>query len=314
MCEAITNRGKNCNNPNIVRGEPRCTLHHSIYIINRRQYIIKQFELGQKRTLKQILRDYEETTPNFIEEEYDTFKTTFRARQKQEFRAFIERLNAQDHVPRSVIEIYNNNYQLTRTVEPQREDPELEKIANDAQGVHRKPVVDMVKKTIEVLRKVYVPYEYNYNTISISKTCIEIITECNLSPETTCEFVKRYTLNESIYDFEQGIYGKIIDRIWQYIKNYDKKEELIKILKQELNDNVGTCTQGNLTRICNVLCGYIDGLEGIIDNKNQILGNAFSVLMNLSNESNRLEKAKELLKEHDVNPDEWNVWLEPLMD
>jgi len=37
-------------------------------------------------------------------------------------------------------------------------------------------------------------------------------------------------------------------------------------------------------------------------------------LLKISNETERLRRARDILKENGVNPDEWDAWLEPLME
>ena len=98
-----------------------------------------------------------------------------------------------------------------------------------------------------------VPAEYRWNMETIAKTPGEIIAECKISIAAGKLLMEKYTSDETIYDMVPGIYGKTLDSVWQYIKSSSDKEVLIKTLKIELEDNIGMCAQGNLTRLCNVL-------------------------------------------------------------
>jgi hypothetical protein len=62
------------------------------------------------------------------------------------------------------------------------------------------------------------------------------------------------------------------------------------------------------------LCGYLEGVDVVGRSKAEILGDALPKLLKISNEKERLRRARDILKENCVNQEEWNVWLEPLME
>lgn len=190
---------------------------------------------------------------------------------------------------------------------------ELQQFSNDRQNVHTKAAVDLTMSIIEKIRKIPVSDEYKWNKKTCSKTPGEIIVECQLSMKAASQMMTYYTDSNRIYELEKGIYGKVLDSVWQFIKTSDDTSNLCKILKQELEDNVGMCAMGNLTRICNVLSGYFEGL--VIDNEspNEKLGNLLYRLMtDVIDESEKIKKAEEILKDMKVPQNEWSVWIEPL--
>lgn len=196
-----------------------------------------------------------------------------------------------------------------------RREPEpllLPPIHLDPQSVHRSEVVEQVKETIQKVIVIFVPAEYGWNMETVSKTPGEIIAECKLSIAAARLLMEKYMADDTIYEMVPGIYGKTLDSVWQFIKSSSDKEVLIKTLKTELEDNVGMCAQGNLTRLCNVLQGYIDGLSvvGVAD----ILGDLLPPLMRVSDREVRREKALQILRTHGVPEDKQEEWLEPLMD
>jgi hypothetical protein len=67
------------------------------------------------------------------------------------------------------------------------------------------------------------------------------------------EMMNRYIKDDDVYEMGNGIYGKVLDGVWQYIRNSPDKADLCKILRSELKDSIGMCLAGNLTRICNVV-------------------------------------------------------------
>jgi hypothetical protein len=183
--------------------------------------------------------------------------------------------------------------------------------ARDRQNVHTTAAVKQVKHNINVIRQIFVPEEYRWNPTKISKTYREIVFDCDLSPKANWQFASYYCNNSQIYDLEEGIFGIMTDGVWQYIRDSEDKRCLINILKRELEDNIGMCAQGNLSRICNVLSGYLPGI-GQSESIATILGREFPKLMEIEREPDRLREGERILRENNVPEVEWEVWLEPL--
>ena len=175
---------------------------------------------------------------------------------------------------------------------------QLERIANDNQNVH---TTEMVKQTKEIVKKVLaisVPFEYQWNVYWVSKTPGEIISNCTLQINPARIMMDKYTLPDDIYEMGPGIYGRVLDGVWQYIKNSKDKKDLCKILAQELKENVGMCLQGNLSRLCNVLAGYIDGMSQ--ESVAEILGREFAIISQIADYDERFAKGNKILDENNV--------------
>lgn len=179
----------------------------------------------------------------------------------------------------------------------------------DNQNVHRKESVKMTTEAVKCVLKIPVPKDYAWSTKKVSKTPGEIITECELDPHTCVQFMNRYLQNEDIYGLGAGIYGKVIDGVWQYIRVSENKADLCKILRSELKDSIGMCLAGNLTRICNVVAGYIDGI-GSYESPSERLGRLMPKLMEIEDDEARLEAAKKVLTEVGLPKMDWDAWLE----
>lgn len=183
----------------------------------------------------------------------------------------------------------------------------------DNQNIHLTVTVnEVVKKTIQKVITIPVPAEYGHNMDTLSKTPGEIIAECKLSIAAGKLLMEKYTSDETIYDMVSGIYGKTLDSVWQYIKNSSDKAVLIKTLKTELEDNIGMCAQGNLTRLCNVLQGYLEDMP--TPPIAEILGDLLPPLMHIMDLTVRREKALQIMRTHNVPDDQQDMWLEPLME
>lgn len=187
----------------------------------------------------------------------------------------------------------------------------LARIANDNQNVHTQLVVEQTKKNVQEILKIPVPEDYKWQAARLSMTYKTIIMFCHLSPKSAWQFSSMYCSDATIYDLEPGIFGKVVDGVWQYISNSPDKKDLKKILSSELRDNIGMCAQGNLSRICNVLQGYLEGI-GQKEALNTILGREFAKLMEVESEIERLNQGKLILFNNNVPEDQWEPWLEPL--
>ena len=153
---------------------------------------------------------------------------------------------------------------------------ELQRFATDNQNVHTTVAVNQTKTIVASMLEIHVPDDYKWNVYIISKTPGEIISDCHLGINAGRVMMDKYTLSDNIYEMGEGIYGKVLDGVWQYIKHSDHKTDLCKILATELKDNVGQCLQGNLSRLCNVLAGYMD--MGSQESLSEILGRRFALI------------------------------------
>jgi hypothetical protein len=124
------------------------------------------------------------------------------------------------------------------------------------------------------------------------------------------QLARCYASKDPIYEMVAGIYGKLLDRVWQFIIKSEDSVNLRKILKIELEDNVDMCAQGNLSRLCNVLGGYLEGISTA--STADILGDHLPPLMSIESPYARLTAAIEILRTYNVPEDTWNNWLEPL--
>lgn len=189
---------------------------------------------------------------------------------------------------------------------------QLADIAADPQGVHTTEVVEHIKTIVEKVRTVPVPDEYRWNKDVCSLTPAEIIMQCRLSQKAAWQMMSQYAQDTAIYDIEEGIYGKVLDSVWQFIKTHAEKESLIAILRSEMEDNIGMCAQGNLTRICNILSGYMDGV-GVAESLAEKLGRLLPPLREIESRDVRHVRVLDILEENAVPADQWDTWIDAVM-
>ena len=224
-------------------------------------------------------------------------------------RRAINELAHQERLDRRQREIEERN---VRHAQRQAEERPLANFANDRQNVHTTAAVTQTLKIVNEILKIPVPEEYKWNMKSVSKTMSEIISECNLSPASAWQMVAKYCSDETIYDLVPGVYGKVLDSVWQYIKSSPDKEDLKKILTSEMRDNIGMCAQGNLSRLTNILAGYVDCIvvEETIADK---LGRMLPPLMEVNDIPRRLDHAARIFKEVGLPNDQWEAWAYGLL-
>jgi len=150
-----------------------------------------------------------------------------------------------------------------------------------------------------------------------TKTCCEIILECNLSHEAATNTFK----NSSLFDPTNGSfawdgnqYMAVLSSIWNFIKRSQHKEELSAILRSELEEHINIRVDNSrsslfivIIRLCSVLLGYMDAI--IIETQLEKLQRMMAEI-HMSNSSDKVSNALRLLKEFAVPSHEWGRWLE----
>ena len=186
---------------------------------------------------------------------------------------------------------------------------DIKTFSNDNQNVHTTIVVQQTKNIINEILKIKVPEEYRWNKDIVSKTVGEVISGCKLSINATSTMMNRYTMDESTYDLFEGVYGKVLDCIWQFILNHADKQCLIKILKTELEDSRGMCSQGTLARLTNVLAGYVDYIKKD-ESPAEIMGKLLSGISDITDNKIKAERITFALVESKMPADDWKNWID----
>jgi hypothetical protein len=218
-----------------------------------------------------------------------------------------EENEANRHAPLDAEQVLRN-----RILQRNHEQRELQQFATDNQNIHTVRAVNMTKEMVATILTIPVPEQYKWNSQECSKTPGEIVMMCRLTPRAAWQMVSKYCQDESIYELGKGIYGKVLDGVWQYVLSSPDKADLCRVLKQEMEDNIGMCAQGNLSRLCNILAGYMEGIgsqESIAD----VLGRLMPRLMEIEDITTRFNEALKILKDNRVPLSQWKSWVDPLM-
>ncbi len=201
-------------------------------------------------------------------------------------------------------EIRNENVPVLRN--------ELAEFAADRQNVHTSRIVHGTKKTIGAILN-HCP---NAGANANKRVFTDIIMCCPFTVRALLTFTDRYWhIHEDIYEMGPGIYAKVTNAIWDFACKSSYKDDICTIFASELDDSVGMCAQGALSRLCNVLSGYMDGIGDQRSTK-EIVGDLFFALSNNTSIGlySKLQDGAKILIDNDIPKEEWLAWLDTLID
>jgi hypothetical protein len=266
----------------------------------QRLHYIRMVETGEM-TSRQALELFNRIRPRLVRE-WNDIEEDYRG--EREYEAF------GPPIPHAVD---GDNY----LAEPPRERT-LAEIAADRQNIHTSEVVKKFKDMVELIRKIEVPEEYRWNMTKVSKTMAEIISECELTPQAAWQFSSKYCAADTIYEMEEGIFGKLMDSVWQHVKNLEDPASLKRIVKEELEMNIGTCAQGNITRVANILVGILDGLDPQEESRLHKIGKAINdvrrTLTTAMTRSQIVLATMKALVQFGMTADEMKPWVDAVLD
>lgn len=193
-------------------------------------------------------------------------------------------------------------------------DPEgsinLAAFATDHQSVHRSSVQNATHKA--VLRLIERPLVEGQETLP------EIIVDFNDSSRLRFSTIatKERTIAELTHDYFETeafsiLYGRVLDRVWAYIRGHVHRFDLTIRLGQEIVEGLGQCSNGKMARLVNVLQGFDETID--MDPPKEIFQNRI-VLLQKKPLAEREAEARLLFIEFAIPEAEQAAWLEPLLE
>jgi hypothetical protein len=173
----------------------------------------------------------------------------------------------------------------------------------DNQNVHRAETVKYVQAIFQKLVEIPVPEGQH--------TLAEVIRHCNLPPKAIVLLSQHYCEPVAIYEIPNA-YPRALDAVWAYVTTHPEKDELCRRIRDELTDNIGMCAQGNLSRLCNILSGYIDSIPPPVM-KGELIQHKMAQIA-ADGEGDKVGRAKAALAELGVPEEEQAPWIEALAD
>lgn len=191
-------------------------------------------------------------------------------------------------------------------------DPEgsidLRAFATDVESVHRSSVQSATEHSIGMLLDRDVPLGQD--------TLAEIGVQFRYTIPWRNDRELDRALHEIATDFLDTIafsvrYGDVLDRVWAFIRAHAERKELVVRLGQEVVDGYGTCANGKMARLVNVLRGYDETL--ILNPPKEAFQEKMARLRVRPVEERGLAAAA-LFEEYRIAEGERGAWLEALAE
>jgi len=193
---------------------------------------------------------------------------------------------------------------------------ELEAFTRDGQNVHTRVVTQHTNSSLDILLNADVPADQS--TLVELNTCFRrlvIDSRVKTSIERIgdiCRDIKRWYRTGTCRQEGDFLYKRTLDGLWAKIKTSPVKSELELRLWQEMEDSLGMCCDGHITRLANVLCGFdtafvpeLSPAEKLQNRMAVIAGMEGGIILQTAH-------ALAAFKEFDVPRDQWEAWVDAL--
>lgn len=179
---------------------------------------------------------------------------------------------------------------------------ELSKISSDVENVHDSKVNKNIKKLASEILKF--PPSSDIDVMKI------IFTEISMSDEIRAQLTYMYYKKDRFLDYGEASYRKFMDCIISFALTQpeEKKKEIFTILTNEIKDSIGLCFQGNISRLINVLSGFLE-IEITYEPSIQ---EVFAEISKIEDKNIKFEKAIRAFDDFAIEYSQWNHWLEAL--
>jgi Leucine-rich repeat (LRR) protein len=164
------------------------------------------------------------------------------------------------------ISIYCNNnpieYIPPQVIRHLERNKTIQKIYNDNQSVHNHAIQEGIKKSINYIMSIKPIYKLdNLNDIIINNTFINNDTKTILFEYINCQ---------DIHSILNITFAELLINVLSFINQHEAKDEIYKVLEQEMNDTICKCFTGRMSRLINCLNGFDDHIVINISDTEQI--------------------------------------------
>lgn len=129
--------------------------------------------------------------------------------------------------------------------------------------------------------------------------------------------IHRFYSVESIRTPSDWLYRRLLNAVSVVIQNAEDaetKKELCKRLFQECFESIGMCTEGHLTRLCNVFVGFDDAFVSPVPVGELIQQRMVAIVNSEASTEEKLEQARLAFEELAVPAEDRTAWLEAIAD
>jgi len=181
-------------------------------------------------------------------------------------------------------------------------------IYGDNQNVHNHDIQQSISKSVYSILNDSLSL-----VLSIKNNTLNNIINSSLSDKTKSALVE-YSEDVSVHTVLNISFKELLDYVWQRIENHSDKENILRILEEEMSDAECKCFTGRMSRLVNCLNGFYDDICVEIGAKEQI-GNIIILIKDrLVSEakytvSAHKEQVKAALTERGYTDEEMSGWI-----
>jgi len=174
-------------------------------------------------------------------------------------------------------------------------------IYSDKQNIHNSNIQSSFRNSLENIIK-----DKDLANLDICKNYV-------VESEILTENVKRELLNYCDDKTEHSVYLITFEELFHYVMNrilkHNSKNEIMKILNEEIKDTICKCFTGRITRLLNVLNGFHSDISIQIGSNEQI-SNIIIMLKEKYEGKELVKQVRMAMKERDYNSEVIKEWLE----
>ena len=175
-------------------------------------------------------------------------------------------------------------------------------VYKDSQNVHNHHIQNSFRNSLTNLLK-------DKPTVTLDIIKQQII-DNNILTEQSKREILNYCDDKTEHSTYLITYSDLLIYVWSRIIKSQNKNEILKVLNQEITDGLCMCFTGRMTRLLNTLVGFYDDIELQISNSEQIT----NIIMSLKTKITDVEQLKEAVKkelfERQYSETIINEWLE----
>ena len=193
----------------------------------------------------------------------------------------------------NILEAFNNPKQIIN-------------ITDDSQNVHNSSLQKSINDSINIIIK-------DELDITLEEMKFEITSCVKLSKQVK-DLIDSFCENNEQHSLFNINYKDLLLSVWNIIRKHINKDDILEIFESEILESSDKCFTGRFGRLINVLNGFDDRIQIVIDEKTHI-GNVISnIQIQLEKEENySIEKHKELSKikliEDGINLEMIETWI-----
>ena len=193
---------------------------------------------------------------------------------------------------------------------------ELEGFSRDTQNIHTRVVTQQTNAAMDILLNADVPSDQN--TLAETIWCFRtLVTNDHIKTSLTemtqvDRDMKRWYRTETCRMEGDFLYKRTLDGLWAKIKTSSLRHELEIRLWQEMVDSLGMCSDGHISRLTNVLCGFDDAFAPELSPAEK-LQNRMAVIAEMEGGIIlQVATAVAAFKELNIPEEQWEAWIDAL--